>query len=289
MSLVWHINEAGDMLALWTKRGENYMTEQKCIEQVDVLKHNREAWIRESEKGNIWTMPVDSHTIEEARKGNWSVVLTPTKPVPSDWFPALKGIKLLCLASGGGQQGPVLAAAGAEVTVFDNCPAQLDKDRLVAERDGLELRTVQGAMRALSDFEDESFDLIFHPVSNCFIDDIKSVWRECYRVLKKGGVLLAGFGNPLIYIFDIEQWDKNEKLEVRYRIPYSDIDQLPADQLESRIKAKETLEFGHSLEDQIGGQIKAGFVIAGFYEDTTSGDLLGQHINTKIATKAIKL
>jgi len=30
-----------------------------------------------------------------------------------------------CLASGGGQQGPVLAAAGAHVTVFDNSPRQL--------------------------------------------------------------------------------------------------------------------------------------------------------------------
>jgi SAM-dependent methyltransferase len=265
------------------------MTEQKRNEQIDILDHNREAWIKESEKGNIWTLPVDPHTIEEARKGNWSVVLTPTKPVPSDWFPKLEGIRLLCLASGGGQQGPVFAAAGADVTVFDNCPAQLDKDRLVAERDGLEIRTIQGDMRDLSVFEDESFDLIFHPVSNCFIDDVNRVWKECFRVLKKGGALLAGFVNPLVYIFDLEQWEKNQKLEVRYSIPYSDTEQLPADQLESRIKASETLEFGHSLEDQIGGQTAAGFVIAGFYEDTAGGDLLDTHINTMIATKAVKL
>lgn len=265
------------------------MTEQKGIEQIDILHHNREAWIRESEKGNIWTMPVDSETIEKVRKGNWSVVLTPTKPVPADWFPKLNGIKLLCLASGGGQQGPVFAAAGADVTVFDNCPAQLDKDRLVADRDGLEIRTIQGDMRDLSVFEDESFDLIFHPVSNCFVDDINSVWRECFRILKKGGVLLAGFVNPIAYIFDFVQWDENQKLEVKYSIPYSDTDQLPADQLEKRIKAKEPLEFGHSLDEQIGGQIAAGFVIGGFYEDNSGGDLLDPHINTFIATKAIKL
>jgi SAM-dependent methyltransferase len=263
--------------------------QQKNTDQVDILKHNREAWIKESERGNIWTMPVDPHTIEEARKGNWSVVLTPTKPVPSEWFPDLKGIKLLCLASGGGQQGPVFAAAGAEVTVFDNCPAQLEKDRMVAERDGLEIRTVQGDMRDLSVFDDESFDLIFHPVSNCFIDDVNSVWRECSRVLKKGGILLAGFVNPLVYIFDMEQWDKNQKLEVRYKIPYSDTDQLPQDLLESRIKDRETLEFGHSLEDQIGGQIKAGFAVTGFYEDNAGGDLLDPYIDTMIATKAVKL
>lgn len=265
------------------------MTGHKCNEKIDIISHNRDAWGNESEKGNIWTLPVDPQTIEEARKGNWSVVLTPTKPVPSDWFPKLEGIRVLCLASGGGQQGPVFAAAEAEVTVFDNSPAQLEKDSMVAERDGLDIRTIQGDMRDLSVFEDESFDLIFHPVSNCFVDDVNRVWRECFRVLKKGGVLLSGFVNPLVYIFDLEQWDKNQKLEVRYSIPYSDTEQLPADLLESRIKARQTLEFGHSLEDQIGGQIAAGFAITGFYEDTAGGDLLDSHINTMIATKAIKL
>ena len=129
------------------------MTEQKCNEQIDILNHNREAWIKESEKGNIWTLPVDQHTIEEARKGNWSIVLTPTKPVPSDWFPKLEGIKLLCLASGGGQQGPVLAAAGAEVTYLT--PPYPDKDRLVADRTDLSPGRYRD-MRDLSVFEDEA-------------------------------------------------------------------------------------------------------------------------------------
>ena len=40
--------------------------------------------------------------------------------MPADWFGDLAGAPVLCLASGGGQQGPLLAAAGARVTVFDN-------------------------------------------------------------------------------------------------------------------------------------------------------------------------
>ena len=255
---------------------------------MEILNHNREAWNKQVEEGNIWTKPVDSQKIEEAKKGRWSVVLTPTKPVPSDWFPKLDGKKVLCLASGGGQQGPILAATGAEVTVLDNSPYQLEKDKMVAAREGLLIKIEQGDMRDLSRFTNESFDLIFHPVSNCFMDDVNKVWKECYRVLTKGGALLAGFSNPITYIFDMNEWDVNHILSVRHRIPYSDLEQLPKEQLELRIANKETLEFGHSLQDQIGGQLDAGFTIKGFYEDSSGGDLLDPYINTFIATRAVK-
>jgi SAM-dependent methyltransferase len=255
---------------------------------MNILNHNREAWNKQVEEGNIWTQPVDSQKIQEAKNGKWCVVLTPTKPVPSDWFPILAGKKVLCLASGGGQQGPIFASADAEVTVFDNSPYQLEKDKMVAERECLSIKIEQGDMRNLSRFKDESFDLIFHPVSNCFIDDVNKVWKECYRILKSGGTLLAGFGNPLIYIFDMNEWDKNGNLIISHKIPYSDLEQLPKDQLEERIANKETLEFGHSLQDQIGGQIASGFIINGFYEDSSGGDLLDPYINTYIATSAVK-
>ncbi len=255
---------------------------------MDLLKYNQEAWDKMVAEKNQWTIPVTPAAIESAKKGNWNIVLTPTKPVPNDWLPDLYGKKLLCLASGGGQQGPVLAAAGARVTVFDNSIAQLEQDQMVAEREGLKLQLKQGDMRDLSAFKSESFDIIVHPVSNCFINDVNIVWQECYRVLKSGGILIAGFCNPLNYIFDLEQWDKYNKLVVRYQIPFSDLDQLPKKHLEERFKTKEPLEYGHSLEDQIGGQIKAGFIINGFYEDKAGGDLLDDYINTFIATKSIK-
>lgn len=256
---------------------------------MDILEYNREAWNKQVEEGNRWTKPVDSQTVEEAAKGRWNVVLTPNKPVPKEWFPELKGKKVLCLASGGGQQGPVFAAAGAEVTVFDNSPAQLEKDQMVADRDGLKIHLVQGDMRNLSVLKNGYFDLIFHPVSNCFIDDIRTVWKECYRVLNNGGILLAGFCNPLTFIFDMVQWDTNRNLVVKYSIPYSDLEQLSEEELKGRLDNKEPMEFGHSLADQIGGQLAAGFMLNGFYEDTSGGDLLDPHISTFVATRAIKL
>ncbi len=255
---------------------------------MDLLDHNRTAWDKMVEERNKWTIPVEKGLIEEARKGRFSILLTPTIPVPDDWFPQIRGKNLLCLASGGGQQGPILSAAGAIVTVFDNSLAQLEQDRFVAKRDNLAIKTIQGDMRDLSVFEDESFDLIVHPVSNCFIDDVNSVWQECYRVLKKGGALLAGLCNPLTYIFDFEEWDNHNKLVVRYKIPYSDLEQLPHGQLKTRIATNDTLEFGHTLDDLIGGQIKAGLLITGFYEDTAGGDLLDPYIKTFITTKSIK-
>ena len=185
---------------------------------MDLLELNREAWNEEVHKGNMWTRPVSPGVIADARRGKWSLLLTPTKAVPAEWYPELRGAKVLCLASGGGQQGPILASVGADVTVLDNSPAQLEQDRMVAEREDLSIRLEQGDMRDLSRFEDDSFDLIFHPVSNCFVDSVLPVWDESHRVLKPGGTLLAGFVNPIVYIFDMNEWDRGN-LVVRYSIP----------------------------------------------------------------------
>jgi ubiquinone/menaquinone biosynthesis C-methylase UbiE len=253
-----------------------------------VRDYNREAWDREVERGNEWTVPVGPDVIEAARQGRWEIVLTETKPVPKDWFPDLQGADVLCLASGGGQQAPVLAAAGANVTVLDNSPGQLAQDRLVAEREGLDLRTVEGDMADLSVFADESFDLVFHPVSNLFAPEVRPVWAEAFRVLRRGGSLLAGFLNPAVYIFDLELADSSGELRVRYALPYADATSKSEEEVARQIERGEPLEFSHTLEDQIGGQIEAGFVIAGFYEDRHRDDPIAAHMPTYIATRAIK-
>lgn len=252
-------------------------------------KINQKAWDALVVKGDTWTQPVSSDIIQNARDGEWSIVLTPKKTVPRSWFPKdLKGLNILCLASGGGQQGPVLAATGAKVTVFDYSSKQLEQDELVAKRDCLVIKTVQGDMCDLSCFNDEIFDLIIHPWSNCFVEDIIPVWKEAFRVLRHGGSLLSGFGNPLEYIFDMSALD-NGKFVIRHTIPYSDLTSLPKEELQKMIlDTGEPICFGHTLEDQIQGQINAGFLIAGFYEDV-SGSALSTYLNTGIATKAIKL
>src|SRR5262249_58848132 len=129
------------------------------------------------------------------------VLLAGYRRVRREWFPAeLAGAAVLCLASGGGQQGPVLAAAGAAVTVFDNSPRQLGRDEEVAARDGLAIRTVLGDMRDLSAFPDASFGVVLNPVSNVFCPELAPVWRESFRGLRPGGGLLAGVLQPGIYL-----------------------------------------------------------------------------------------
>ena len=263
------------------------MTSHLPSTPADILAHNRSAWDAAVEYGSIWTIPVPPEVVEAARRGEWSIVLTPTKPVPHLWFPTLAGCDCLCLAGGGGQQGPILAAAGARVTVFDNSPAQLARDSEVAAREHLSIRTVQGDMADLSAFGDAVFDLIVHPCSNLFVPDVRPVWQECFRVLRPGGVLLAGFANPATYIFDQFLADEGE-LVAKYPLPYADIYSLPREQLEQLIEDQQPLEWSHSLEDQIGGQIEAGFLISGFYEDRWARNLLDAIMSTFIATRAIK-
>lgn len=255
---------------------------------MDILSHNRDAWDRYVEQGNPWTVPVRPEEIANARRGEWRIYLTESKPVPRTWFPdSLRGVDVLCLASGGGQQGPILAAAGAKITVFDNSPKQLQRDRQVAEREGLTIDTMLGDMQDLSAFPDECFDLIIHPVSNLFVSDVHLVWAEAYRVLRPGGYLLSGFLNPVEYIFDPKFADRGEFV-VKHSLPYSDIDSITEEERCDRFGKDEAIEFSHTLDDQIGGQLDAGFVLVGFYESRRENEPIARIMPSYIATRALK-
>lgn len=256
-------------------------------DSLDILRYNRQSWDRQVERGNPWTVPVCAEVIARARGGDWSIILTPTKAVPREWFPPLEGLDILCLAGSGGQQGPILAAAGARVTVFDNSPNQLGQDRLVADREGLALETIRGDMADLSLFPDHRFDLIVHPVSNLFVPDVKPVWKEAFRVLRSGGTLLSGMMNPVHYIFDYFALERGE-FRVAHRIPYSDLADLTAEERARLAERDEPLEFGHSLDDLIGSQIAAGFMLTGFYEDIATDSVVAEYIPTFFATRARK-
>jgi SAM-dependent methyltransferase len=244
-------------------------------ELTDPVAHNRAAWDRLVELDNEWTRPVSPDVIIRARAGDWSVVLIGYEPTPREWLPAdLRGVDMLCLAAGGGQQGPVLAAAGATVTVFDNSPRQLNQDRTVAAREGLQLRTVLGDMRDLSAFADGSFDLIFHPVSNLFCPELAPVWRECFRVLRPAGTLLSGFMNPDLAIFDTDALDNRGELVVHNTLPH--------------VWVGDTIEYSHTMTDQIGGQLTAGFVLTGFAEAPHHQDATARYMPGYFATRAVK-
>ena len=132
--------------------------------------------------------------------------MAPTRAVPRDWFlPDMRGARVLGLASGGGQQMPLFAAMGAVCTVLDYSERQIASERMVAEREGYEIRCVRADMTRPLLFEDGEFDLILHPVSNCYAEDVLPIWREGFRVLAPGGRLLGGLDNGFNYMVDDEE------------------------------------------------------------------------------------
>ena len=259
-------------------------------ENFDIFTHNRAAWDRQAAQQGEWSRPVDTDAVQSARRGDWKVHLTP-RPLPEDWLPPLQGLRTLCLASAGGQQAPILAAAGADVTVFDASALQLAQDEMVALRDGLALKTVQGDMQDLSMFAASAFDCIVHPISNLYVPDVRPVWRECFRVLRPGGRLLSSFYNPVVFVGDRDpQFTEKGLIRPRFKLPYSDLRDLTPAEIERKQASGEALVFGHSLSEQIGGQLEAGFLIKGFYEDEQARPrfLIDRFLPTFLATYALK-
>jgi ubiquinone/menaquinone biosynthesis C-methylase UbiE len=251
---------------------------------MNITEYNKGVW--DNYVANIvrWTIPVSTDEIKNAKNGIWDIVLTPTKPVPHRWFPDLSGLKILGLASGGGQQGPILAALGADVTIFDNSENQLNQDRKLSKEFNLNITTIQGDMKDLSVFADEMFDLVFNPCSVVFVDSIMPIWNECFRILKLNGILMSGLINPIVFQLD----QNNNPFQLIYNQPYSDLNSSK-EILEELIKNKEALEFGHSLTEQIGGQLSAGFFMTDFYEDDWNGEkLIDNYFPSFIASRAIK-
>ena len=254
---------------------------------------NKAAWDHAVNQGNNpYTTVVSPEQVAAARRGTWSLYLSDCKAIPKEWFPDLDGCKVLCLASGGGQQAPILAALGAQVTLLDASRRQLTQDQFVAERDKLNIRLVEGDMADLSAFDDASFELIVNPPSTLFVPDVAPVWRECYRVLAANGVLMTGIMNPDEFVFEYEALDREGRFVVKYPLPYIEHETLEQTALEERIRNKGMFHFSHTMEAQLGGLTQAGFVITSFYEDRrpeTDGNPIRQFMPSYYVLRAQKI
>ncbi len=278
-----HTNEDAEWVKMMDRRTEHIsrLTREEWMRREKYQDVNAETIDRWIEEGWEWGKPISHEEYAAAEQGIWDVKLTPVKMVPHGWFGDLKGKRILGLASGGGQQMPVFAALGAECTVFDYSPKQIESERMVAEREGYQIKAIQGDMTKPLPFDDETFDLIFHPVSNCYVRDVRPIWKECYRVLKPGGSLLSGVDHYINYIVDSE-----EKMIVN---------SLPFDPLTNPEQMKQLqdedagVQFSHLLEEQIGGQLEAGFTVLELYEDTNGeGRLHEMNIPTFLAIRSEK-
>lgn len=242
----------------------------------DINAQTIDRWVSE---GWEWGVPISHADFLRAKNGEWDVKLTPVKVVPHAWFGELSGKRVLGLAAGGGQQMPVFAALGADCTVLDYSEKQLESERLVADREGYSIRIVRADMSKPLPFADASFDLIFHPVSNCYVREVLPIWRECYRVLKPGGVLLAGMDNGFNYAFG------ESETAVCNTLPFNPL--VNEDQMRLIRQEDDGIQFSHTAEEQLTGQLRAGFTLLDLYEDTNgSGNLHDHRIPTFWATLA---
>ena len=238
------------------------------MNDIDIYKQVEKNINELAENGVSFSIPVTHEEIE-------AYINTREKDFmpPSEWIPSnITGMKVLLLAGAGGQQAPLFAAIGADVTLIDMSDKMLERDREVAERENLRIKIEKGNMCDLSRFDDEYFDFIVNPPSLFYVPDVVPVFKECHRVLKNGGIFMMIAPNPINYVCDYDS-EKNIYVACN-KLPY--ISQEKEDQ-------GDWIEYGHTLDSYIGGQIRCGFSIIGFYEDRS-----GEPCDTYFATRAVK-
>ena len=202
-----------------------------------------------------WTASASKEQLYAARAGKLILPFYDRK-VPEDWLRDIKGKRVLCLAGAGGLQAPLLACAGADVTVIDISNKMLDKDREVAKNENLHIEIVKGNMCDLSVFSDCYFDYIINPPSLMYIPELSVVFRECYRVLNKGGALIMMAPNPINYVCDYIDDGNGGYYKAVHRMPFCSKDYDDSD----------WIEYGHTMEEYLGGLIECGFFINGYVE-----------------------
>ncbi len=244
----------------------------------DINARTIDRWVDE---GWEWGAACTHEEFERARSGDVRVLLTPGKLVPGEWLGELRGKRLFGLACGGGQQMPLFTAAGAICTVLDYSERQLESERRVAAREGYDIEIIRADMTRPLPFDDETFDIIFSPVSFCYVHEVKPIFRECFRILKKGGVLLCGMDSGLSFLFG------EDETTLVNTLPFDPL--ANPEQMAQLRESNDGVQFSHTLEEQIGGQLEAGFILTGIYDDTnTTGPLHDHNVPCFYATRALK-
>jgi ubiquinone/menaquinone biosynthesis C-methylase UbiE len=155
----------------------------------NITKKNEEIWDKLVQAGVPCSVPELDLTSEQAE-----INLNKDKV-----FGDLKGKKVLCLASGGGQQSLGFSLLGAEVTVVDFSNEQLKSDQLVADKFNLPIRIIKSDMRDLAQFKDAEFDVIYQPYSINYIPEITGFIKDISRIIKPDGYYHLMFHNPFVH------------------------------------------------------------------------------------------
>ena len=104
---------------------------------------------------------------------------------------------------------------------------------------------------------------------------------EALRVLRPGGLLMAGLDNGFNYLFG------EDEEHVTGTLPF---DPLVNEEQRLALEREDSgIQFSHGIAEQIGGQLRAGFRLLDVYEDTNGEGFLHEHgVPTFWATLARK-
>lgn len=243
-----------------TKTGS---TETGNRESESTAAKNRDAWDAKSRDPRF----TFSGNLPESRQQALAAV--------DPWLRAegeLQGRSVLCLAAGGGTHGPLHVLAGADVTVVDFSPKQLQYDRKIADDLGIALITIEASMDNLSSISDESFDAVIHPVSLCYVKHIEPVYREISRVLKPGGLYISQQKQPASLQASAFEDSSSSLFANRnaggYVLEHPNVDGLPLPAMAGQVSWREsgTQEFVHPVQALLGGLCDTGFLIEAITE-----------------------
>jgi SAM-dependent methyltransferase len=227
----------------------------------EISKTNRERWNALANANVEYSKPFLDFTRQDAAKYIYRYNI----------LKDVDGKKVLCLASGGGQDSVAFGLLGADVTVFDLSDEQLKRDRQGAAHHGLQMKTIQGDMRDLSIFQDGQFDIVWQVYSINFVPAVEPVFQGVRRVLKDGGAYFLQFANPFAIGVDEEKWDgKAYPLNNLYtdgedlseRFPHWDVEQSDG----TTIQRDSPHEFRHILSTVLNTMTANGFRLLGLWE-----------------------
>lgn len=218
---------------------------------MNLSEQNRVAWDRMAKNGHPLAKPATDKDL-----------INPLKCVDEiGWLgPSISGQHVLCLAAGGGRHSALYCAAGAIVTVLDISPGMLELDRQVAHERHLEVRIIEGSMKSMPMLKDGEFDIVVHPVSTCYIDDLQSVYAEVARVLRPGGLYISQHKQPSNLQVSLEPYDGRYVIEQPIQGNQGNLTAKPPAS-PSRLRESGTREVIHSLHALLGGMCRAGFSI----------------------------
>jgi ubiquinone/menaquinone biosynthesis C-methylase UbiE len=215
---------------------------------MNLYEQNRSAWDRMAKNGHALATPAKESELAD-----------PLKTVDEiGWLgDSIAGLRVLCLGAAGGRHSALYCAAGAEVTVLDISPGMLDLDRQVCRERRLDVRLIEANMTAMPMLREAEFDIVVHPVSTCYIDDLQAVFREIARVTRSGGLYVSQHKQPVNLQASLEPTQGRYVIEQ----PYVGNLAATAPAAPNRLRESGAREIIHSLHALLGGMCRAGFAI----------------------------